>query len=537
MKRVFYFSGHRLTVFHWKRKTLSGACSFEPNDDGYEKFRQYLESSAKSATAMLLDVIEEDFRKEVIPHVFGKDRKAVISRLIDRYYRASRQYSYAEVQGRLKTGRKDDEVLIGAITNPLLIKPWLEIIEQCDVPLSGIWSLPLVSKGLLSSIGAKKGPVLLVSQQVNSNLRQTFFIDGKMISSRQSVINQDAANITNIGKLARPEVDRTLTFMRNQHQVEDDEVIHVHIIGSDSQQDSLVESFEPDPTHDYQIHRIKDIHEKLGIKGLPDKFADGIFSWLTANMFSARSHYGENKEFNRFYHAIASSALYATSVIVVIFALLMTESNISEGMSFKKSSDLLKLQSSEFKRVYKEKYEAYEELFSNAGLMDMAVTLVKQLESSSDVTPMAFMVELSKIISQPHLGMVYIDKIEWSTRQVDSAKAKKKSRKKPVGTVLYKETNPASSDLIQHVAVVSGRIPVATDNYRESVNHINNIISVIGENDRVEEVSAISLPVEVRSSKKFASESKASLTGESVKTNENTGTFSLRVIMKVPENA
>ena len=485
---------------------------------------------------MLLDVIEEDFRKEVIPHVFGKDRKAVISRLIDRYYRASRQYTYAEVQGRLKTGRKDDEVLIGAITNPALIKPWLDIIEESDVPLSGIWSVPLVSKDLLPTIGAKKGPVLLVSQQVNSNLRQTFFIDGKMISSRQSVINQDAANITNIGRLAKPEVDRTLTFMRNQHQVEDDEVIHVHVIGSDSQLDSLTESFEPDPTHDYQIHRIKDVQDKLGIKGLPDKFSDGIFSWLAVNKFSAKSHYGESKEFNRFYHSVLSSALYATSVVVVLAALLMIESNISEGMSLKSSTDLLKQESTEFKRVYKEKYEAYEELFSNAGLMDTAVTLVRQIEASSENTPMDFMVELSKIISQPHLGTVYIDKIEWSTRQLDLAKSKKKSRNKPVA-IAYKETNPASSDSIQHVAVVSGRIPVASDNYRESVNHINNIISVISENERVEDVSAISLPVEVRSSKKFASESKTSLSGEAAVSKGNTGAFSLRVIMKAPENA
>ena len=46
------------------RKTLAGACSFESNDVGYEKFKQYLESSAKTPTCMMLDVIEEDFRKD-----------------------------------------------------------------------------------------------------------------------------------------------------------------------------------------------------------------------------------------------------------------------------------------------------------------------------------------------------------------------------------------------------------------------------------------------------------------------------------------
>ena len=65
MKRIFYFSGHRMTVFHWNRKTIAGACSFEPDEEGYEKFKQYLESSEKTSACMLLDVIEEDFRKDV----------------------------------------------------------------------------------------------------------------------------------------------------------------------------------------------------------------------------------------------------------------------------------------------------------------------------------------------------------------------------------------------------------------------------------------------------------------------------------------
>ena len=193
MKRILYFTGHRLTAFHWKGKKLTGSCSFEPDNDGYEKFERYLASSIKTPVKFLVDVIEEDFRIESAPHVYGNDRKAVISRMLDRFYKASKQYTYYEVLDRQKTGRRDDNVLLGAMTNPQLVEPWVKIIEENEVPLSGIWSLPLVSQHLLPCIGAKKGCVLLVSQQVNSNLRQTFFRDGKMLSSRQSVVNQDAA--------------------------------------------------------------------------------------------------------------------------------------------------------------------------------------------------------------------------------------------------------------------------------------------------------------------------------------------------------
>jgi len=535
MKRIFYFSGHRMTVFHWNRKTLSGACSFEPDEEGYEKFKQYLESSEKTSACMLLDVIEEDFRKDAIPHVHGKDRKAVITRLMDRHFRSSMQYTYSEIQGRQKHGRKDDEVLLAAITNPELVRSWIRIIEACEVPLSGIMSLPLTSKAMLPIIGAKKGYVLLVSQQVNSNLRQTFFKDGKVVSSRQSVINQDAGNISKIGIHARPEIEKTIIFIRNQYQLEDADVIHVHILGSDAQIDSLESTFLSDLSNNYHVHRISDIHHKLGIKGLLDRFADGLFAWIALNRSGVKSHYGRKEEFVRFYYALASNALYASSVIVILASLLMIESNISDGISYKESTSLLQERTDEFGRVYNEKYQAYEELFSNAMLMNMAVGMVDQIEKNSQVTPLDFMLALSKIVSKPEIGRIYIDKIEWSTRQMEENK-RKKPRKKSDADIKYVATNVTSPSEVQHVAVVTGRIPVTYNNYRESVNKINNIITTLSSSDRVENVSAINLPVEVRPEKKFASESRAITDNENDKQRNKGGQFSLKVVMKAPEH-
>jgi hypothetical protein len=535
MKRIFYFSGHRLTVFHWNRKVLAGACSFEPNEEGYEKFRQYLESSEKIPASMLLDVIEEDFRKDVIPHVYGKDRGAVITRLLDRHYRSSMQYTYSELQSRQKHGRKDDEVLLAAITNPELVRSWLRIIEACDVPLSGILSLPLISKAMLPVIGARKGYVLLVSQQVNSNLRQTFFKNGKLVSSRQSVINQDAGDISNIGLHARPEVERTLTFIRNQFQLEDDDVINVHILGSDAQINSLESTFLSDQFNSYHVHRINDIQHKLGIKGLPDRFADALYSWITLNRSGIKSHYGNKTEFMRFYYALASNVLYASSVFVVLVSLIMIESNISEGISYKESTGLLQEQTNEFRRVYNDKYQAYEELFSTAKLMDMAVGMVDQIEKNSQVTPLDFMLALSDLVSRPEIGRIYIDKIEWSTRQVDGNK-RNKSRDAADDEVEYVPTNVTSPSEILHVAVVTGRIPVVYNNYRETVNRIDNIITTLSSSERVENVSAISLPVEVRPEKKFASETRALPADEKDDKRNKGGQFSLEVVMKAPEH-
>ena len=213
----------------------------------------------------------------------------------------------------------------------------------------------------------------------------------------------------------------------------------------------------------------------------------------------------------------------------------MIESNVSDGVSFKQSTALLQEQTNEYRRVYEEKYQAYEDLFSNAKLMDMAVGMVEQIETNSQVTPLDFMLALSKLVSDPQIGRIYIDKIEWTTMQMDDDRSKKK-HKGANPEIKFKQTNVTSPSEVQHVAVVTGRIPVKFNNYRDSVNRINNIITALSSSDRVEGVSAINLPVEVRPEKKFASETRSLSDAEKSKLRNRGGQFSLKVVMKAPDH-
>jgi len=526
VSRIFYFTGYRLTVFHWDRKSFTGACSFEPDKDGRDKFRQYLQTSENTSTKLLIDVIEEDFRTVTVPHVYGKDRKAVLSRQLDRHYRSSSQYVYADVTGREKTGRKDDKVLIGGVTNPQLVQPWVEITEECGCPLSGIWTLPLLSKQLLPIINARQGPVLLVSQQVNSNLRQTFFRDGKMLASRQSVINQDAEDISNIGKFAGPEVDRTIEFLRNQRLVAVDETMQIHVLGSNEQIESLEAAFASNTLSDIRIHNISDIHEKIGLKDLSGKFADELFAWLCMNQIGLSGHYGEAKEYKQYYYTLGSAALYAMSVVVALSALLITESNVSSAIEHLRSMELIRDQAVEYKRVYKSKFEAYEPVFTHARSMNSAVDIADRIYRNSRVSPLDFMIEVSNVLAQAGLGKIKIDHIEWATEQY---KEKAGIKEVSAGT-----PDITAEDQIQHVGILKGRINVSDNNYRDSVAQVNKMIIALLQHGRIEEVEAIDMPVEVRSEKTFGDEGGIDAKAGSRKAG---GIFSLKIKMKAPDRA
>ena len=523
MNRVFYFSGHRLTVFHWNRKTFQGACSFEPDSEGLEKFKQYLKTSEKSPARLLVDVIEEDFSIEKAPHVYGKDKKAVINRLLDRHYRSSGQYVYSEVIGRDKTGRRDNKVLIGGITNPGLIDIWKDIIDECHIPLTGIWTIPLLSKKILSVLGEKKSAVLLVSQQVNSNLRQTFFRDGKMLSSRQSVINQDAEDISNIGKFAAPEVERTISYLRNQRLIDMNEVVHIHIIGSVEQVSSLENEFKTDALNDISIHNLSSLLSKAGLQGLSGKFSDGIFTWLCSRQISYEAHYGEAKEYSQYYYVVASKVLKAASILLLLTSFLITESNFSSAIEHERSIELLGEQAEEYKRIYKKRFEEYETVFEHARSMNAAVDMADMIGEHGKTSPLDFMINLSEILSDSGLGDTQLDKIEWKLEQY-----------KDMGKDKAKEVNSEKADVtvedpVRHIGIVHGRINVSDKNYRGSVAQVNKIITALRKNENIESVEAMEMPVEVRSEKAFTDES--GLSSNNAR-KDSGGKFSLKVIMR-----
>ncbi|HEB81231.1 MAG TPA: hypothetical protein ENJ11_00045 [Gammaproteobacteria bacterium] len=525
MKRLFYFTGYRLTVMHWKGHEMIGSSSFEPTEKGLAQFRSYLLQTENIPGKFLVDVIEEDFRNEKIPHVGGRDRRAVIGRLIDRHYRASREFCYSEVIGREKQGRKDDTVLLGAMTNPQLMQPWLNIIDECEIALSGIWTLPLISRQLLKTIKATEGVVLLVSQQVSSNVRQTLFRDGKLVSSRQSIINQDINDISSIGELAAPEVTRTIDFLRAQNLIAAGETISLHLLGSREQIPSLEKAFQPDDRREVKLHLIEDIHDKLGIKGLGKKFSDGIFAWLCLRHGGMHGHYGPRRLFMRYYHRLMARALYAASLLVVVGAVLATVSNMLDAVEYEEGISLLKKEESSYRELYAKKFEAFEDVFQNAGIMNAAVDLAGQIKRNSKTSPLDFLIVLSNVLSQPGAGNINIDRIEWKAVSFDN-------RKK-----LYTLANFTDREPVRHEAVVIGRIDESEHNYRESVDHILRIISYLKNNPRVEEVEALTMPVDPRSQSQFSTEAGLDSVRESrAGEDKNRGRFSLHVIMRGPDD-
>ena len=192
VKRVFFITSGRLRAYHHEGQ-LSEPIDFIADEQGLQRFAVYLEQSSRIAVSVVVDFVEEEFREESIPHVMGSDRKAVIQTKINRLFRDA-TYSHALLQRRDADGRRDDRMLFTALTRPDLLAPWMGLLMQSKVPVSGIYSLPLLSKDLLKMLKLDARYLLLVTLQSSGGLRQTFFANGTLKVSRLAML-QDVGSV------------------------------------------------------------------------------------------------------------------------------------------------------------------------------------------------------------------------------------------------------------------------------------------------------------------------------------------------------
>ena len=95
--RAFYVTQGSLTVWSNERHGEEHALRFADSDDGLRKFDEYLGTLPEQPSFMLVDVIEEEFAVDSMPKLGIRDRKALLTRRIERKYPRTR---YRLIRGR-----------------------------------------------------------------------------------------------------------------------------------------------------------------------------------------------------------------------------------------------------------------------------------------------------------------------------------------------------------------------------------------------------------------------------------------------------
>ena len=529
LKRVFYYSGHHLTIFHWKNENCIACFVFNPGEEGLEKFKTYLMATQNTPVRILVDLIEENFNSEAIPHVGSADRRAIISRMIERQYRKSVDYVHYKIIDRQTDGRRDDILLCSILSNPNILEPWLNILNECNISICGIWSLPQLSQSLFLKLDIKTPNILMVSQQVPGILRQTFIKNSIIQSSRSAVVNLEDASI---GQYISIEVEQIIRFIANQRHIGFDENIEVHIMCRESDIQEIKSYCIDSASLSFHYHKLSDIINMLGcnlqtIEQNSQKITDyckGIYSYVCASKLLPVGHYGNRSLFAKYYEQIFSRALYALSSVILLFSVIMTLTCISDSNSLDKETIKLKEQAKVVNNQYKKNMFKLEHKLFQAQSMQSSVLLTKKIQDYKSLSPQNFMSDISRILTRAGMNDTAITRIRWQQRQSNVQSAVNNRNHK-------RQIDYSKSDAINQHATIEGHIITSNSSLKDSVKKVNLIADAFKSSQLISQIKINQMPVDYRS--KSSIENESSIEQEnSGEQNINKGQFEIEFLMK-----
>jgi len=183
-RRALLLSAHQAACFRWRSGTVSCEASFENTPEGVAAFSSLIAGHRESLYTVVANLAEESFQAETIPFLQNRDRSAVISRKLSQLFYTT-PYTAAYSLGYEKTRRKDERLLLAALTAPAILDPWIGALRAARIAITGIHSLPILGESLLKKLAIADERCILLTTQ-DQSIRETYFERGKLIFSRLS---------------------------------------------------------------------------------------------------------------------------------------------------------------------------------------------------------------------------------------------------------------------------------------------------------------------------------------------------------------
>jgi len=319
MRQVFFITDDRMTAMIWQGSSLISKYEFE--DRQSPEVADYLQRSKDIISSIIVDVLEEEITLTTIPHVSAHERKFLVDRTLTRLHRGA-EFSMAKVIGREEQGagkkRRDDRLLVSGMTSNQPLEHWLELFNEYEVSIKGVYSLPLLTGNILKVLKIKKGLTLLVSRQSKHFIRQSIFKDGKLFYSRNIPSSEDLK----IDAFSS-DLNKTRKYLENQKLINPDDRVNVLILTSDRFYNQLDGLDELLPDMDLSYVRHDDLKKTLAIKSDYVTAGREIFSNLLLGSVT-KNHYGRVQDLIRYKNKTRDNWLNYGAVAVAFILILVT---------------------------------------------------------------------------------------------------------------------------------------------------------------------------------------------------------------------
>ena len=489
---LLFLSADSFQATIWHGGKLGASRYFSNDVNGRENFSEFLQKH-RHPTYMLVDVIEEDFRLETVPHLSGSSRKDLLQRKFEQFYRGT-IFRQALLLQRQSEGRRDDDMLFSALTNPQRISPWLDALLSNHIPLVGIYSLPNVSSPLIKGIPSDH--ILLLSWEKDAGLRQTYFNNKRLHFSRLIPISEGST----FSEAVTEETPRTQQYLKSLSLPPPGETLDVYIICDANDKLTLQSSITANNELHYTYLDIHELGKRFKVKNdLASSDATPLLLHLLASK-PPSSHYA-NLEHTHFYLLWQlRRILFGIAAVTAAFSILLSGTEFWQARDYVQQTEPLIAQTNHVKQETLEVQRTFANTSVPAADMKTAVLLARKLNQYTQ-PPEEILDQLTLTLDK--FTQINVNKLGWQTSSADAA------------------PSPYPAEVI----TFDGSLAGFGSDYRKALNYLDRFQQAL--TLRGYTVSVVKAPLDISS--------KGSISGDIQKSDGNPEQFTLKIIWRQKE--
>ncbi len=502
-KHLLYLSNDQLTAYIWDKDRLTRHARFDSDASGRESFSRFAAASAHTPLYMLVDLIEEDFQRDTVPHVFGKTRRSMLERKLNQYYRET-PYRCTSFQGRESEGRRDDLMLFSALTNQDWVSGWVDVIVKAKAPLSGIYSPALLGPTLLKKMKIVEEHTLLVFVQ-SCGLRQSYFQGLHLKFSRLTALpGQQPAEIA---EAISQESRKTEQFLGTSRMLPRGKTMKVLIFGHG---DMAALSAACPNTSSLNYRFIDTVEAASAMKWkhfTPDDYCDPLLLTLMA-VSPPADHYAQPNQIK--YHKLwqIRLALYASSGAALAGAILMSGNNTLSGLEFDDSRSNAEIEAKKHQDQYLKLTQSFPKTPTSPENMK-AVAELRQMIVRNAPMPESLLATISNALHTT--PRIKLNILKWEVAAAASPGGEGEAAPAPVPqqTGSDVERPPVTGGLLgipnkpeQRLQIDGEVVPFKLD-FRAALAELENFVSTL-EKDKTIKVMLSNPPLDIRPQGKMA---------------------------------
>ncbi|MBZ0104299.1 MAG: hypothetical protein K8H84_01595 [Sulfuricella denitrificans] len=492
----------------FERGKLGQCQNFPATEAGQREFGELLHTHSSAPVYLMVDSVEEDYHTEALPHVSGSARNELLQRKLKQLYRSTPFYT-AWIQGRDSGKRRDDRYLFAALTNADILRPWLDVLQQHQAPLAGIYLLPMVSQELLALLKLTQMDVLLVNKH-QDDLRQSYFQNGQLKASRLAVVGAE-----NTGTEALvSEIGKTRLYLNSLRLSARESRLIVLLLDSDGSLEEVQLRLQADPTFACQRLTRREIATRL------DSIPQGTCPYtthMTALALRAPANNLAPASITRSHWRYRlRRTLYGTSAAVAVATLLWSGGNLYQRYQLDSEARQLAGQTQDQQARYIEVTKTFPESPASADNLEKAVQIADILKKDSR-TPERMMRAVSRALENSQ--DVVLTRLTWKYGTPGENAGKSSAAALPVPDARWQEWG-----------ILEAEIRPFHGDYRAAMASINRYSDKLGRDPDVASASVTQMPLDVHSASALSGNTLDATSTDSVRAE-----FKLKLVLRASE--